>query len=768
MTVGREIRLVAPGAATVAVAGDWNGWCGAAEGALDTSRGLMTRRGRDTFVYPLAGRVGPGRHEYKFILDGSWETGGNRVLLVDGEGRVVDPLGLVGDVTIDDVNRIAVLFTRPQDPRVVAASLEPPTRVTLAAWDSGHRRLELATAEPLSLDRPVAVTVTGVEGGPVTRVALPDGVLQRRFGSDLPLGAGPDPSGGIRFRLFAPRARSVELLLHEPPALDDSPSRILPLTREEGGTWSGVAEGPGPGWGYRYRVTGPGAEEVEGPRLVVDPYAAASRNHGGPGLLVSSPGPPRPFTPPPRQDLVICELHVRDYTVHPASGVPLALRGRYGGLASDRPLSHLRRMGFNAVELLPVAEFDEEPPGAYHWGYMPSLFMAPESSYASDPRGVAVREFKDLVDSLHERGFAVILDVVVNHTGAPHHLAAIDRAYYHRRDAFGVWSNVSGCGNDLRTESPMARRLIVDACRHWLHAYGVDGFRFDLAHLIDRETLSEIAVMAEEEKPGAILIAEPWSFGGNNKAELGADPAWSCWNDDFRNRVRDFVAGKLDRDDLVPVLSGSTSLWASTPLSSVNYVESHDDLTLVDHLSGRPDHDGRHPSVREIRRNRMVHLMLLTAPGIPMLAQGQELLRSKGGCGNSYDRGDAVNAVPWDRLEACAGQVGYLRALIHLRSSPSGVTFRRRSRVPGDQWPLVLPRGRHPHAVGVRMEGPPDYLLLLNAHERSTVEFDLPPGVWAGVADLDHVAEDPVRSVTYRRRMSLRPLDGRLLRLLSE
>jgi len=484
--------------------------------------------------------------------------------------------------------------------------------------------------------------------------------------------------------------------------------------------------------------------------------------------------PPTPAVPafsfeiPKIEDLVVCEAHVRDLTAHPSAGIDDELRGRFVGLQSDGlPLRHLRRMGYNCIELLPIHEFDDEPPGQYHWGYMTSLFFAPDAAYGTTPLGAATNEFAALVARLHKLGFAVVMDVVFNHTGAPHHLARLDRAYYYRRGDDGGWANVSGCGNDLRSESHMARRLVVDACRFWLERYGVDGFRFDLAHLIDGGTLDAIAAMADEVRPGAILIAEPWSFGGDNKAALGATGVWSCWNDDFRNRVKSFVLGHLaHRDELVEVLSGSTALWASSPGASVNYVESHDDYTLVDHLSHRKDRDGSHPTVREIRQNRMCALMLLTAPGIPMLAQGQELLRSKGGCGNSYDRGDAVNAVRWDRRTACTANVEYVRALVALRRSTAGAPFRRAAAVPGHRYKVVLPDesgAACPKAVGVRIPGPPDWVLLLNAHQRKAVAFELPRGRWRQVADLETVTVDGGAGPTVHGRLVLRPLDGRLL-----
>lgn len=222
------------------------------------------------------------------------------------------------------------------------------------------------------------------------------------------------------------------------------------------------------------------------------------------------------MTPDP-QDLVIYECHVRGMTVHPSSGVAAGKRGKYAGfmgsLGKGTGLDHLKALGVNAVELLPVSEFSEST-DPYNWGYATVYFFAPESSYALAPeKGSAYYELKQLVDDLHGQGFAVILDMVYNHIGGPNIFALIDKKAYFRLNPDLSFSNHSACGNDVRTEAPMMRKLILDNIAYFMEEFHVDGFRLDLAELIDMETMLAIRDVARSINPKAILISEPWSPG---------------------------------------------------------------------------------------------------------------------------------------------------------------------------------------------------------------------------------------------------------------
>ncbi len=303
--------------------------------------------------------------------------------------------------------------------------------------------------------------------------------------------------------------------------------------------------------------------------------------------------------------LVIVETHVRDLLAHAAIDLPPGERRGFKGLAKwlRRPDCYLRRLGVNAVELQPVQEFDNEKVEDYHWGYMPANYFAPASAYATDPaRGSQVAEFHELISAFHDAGLAVILDVVYNHVGEPNHLFSIDKYYYFTCDHEGRLTNWSGCGNDLRTTTPMARRLILESLIHFVRLYDVDGFRFDLADLVGLATLKEIEAALKAVKPSIILIAEPWSFKGHIGHAL-RHTGWSSWNDSFREFITQYVLGQGNPDGLRFFLTGSPGAIALWPAQTVNYVQSHDDRAWVDRITENSGHRGDAPTPNDVRRH---------------------------------------------------------------------------------------------------------------------------------------------------------------------
>jgi pullulanase/glycogen debranching enzyme len=329
--------------------------------------------------------------------------------------------------------------------------------------------------------------------------------------TDLPLGALVRANETV-FRLFAPRARAVTLFYCEERAKQKEAASV-PLWRRrdaEGanGVWETVVPQRLHGWFYWYAVDGvrDGAGRFDPTMKILDPYALAAIGRDGPGIVLDRAWVgegDRRFRAPAWQDLIIAEAHVRDLAANAPTDASAAERRGFAGLKKwvESPDFYLHRLGVNCVELQPVQEFDNLTDEEYHWGYMTNNFFAPESSYALEPEKASqVRELQELVRAFHRRGMAVILDVVFNHAGEPPHLMFIDRLYYFEQDAEGRLANFSGCGNDLRAGSAMAKRLIVDACVHLIEAYGVDGFRFDLAELIGVEVLKEIEIALKRVK----------------------------------------------------------------------------------------------------------------------------------------------------------------------------------------------------------------------------------------------------------------------------
>jgi glycogen operon protein len=445
---------------------------------------------------------------------------------------------------------------------------------------------------------------------------------------------------GTHFALWSGVASAVELCL-----LDASGAQRarLPLSRGDGGVWSGYVPGASPGQRYGYRVHGPFAPErgqrCNPNKLLLDPYARAlehaSRWHalhfgGGDrpdphddagvaprGVVIDGSFDWQGDAPPrvPLCDSVIYECHVKGLTaLHPQ--VAPELRGRFLGLASEPVIAHLRALGVTAVELMPVQQayserFLVERGLSNYWGYNTLGFFAPDARFASSPLpGSAVHEFKTMVRALHRAGIEVILDVVYNHTGeADEHgptlcLRGIDNAAYYHLDPHDPrrYRDFTGCGNTVNLEHPEALRLVVDSLRYWVQDMHVDGFRFDLAPALARNARGEVALdgglfAAIDADPvlGQVKrIAEPWDATGSGMRLGGFPEGWAEWNHRYRDAVRRFFRGDArGRGELATRLAGSSDLFAPGrgPTASVNFAACHDGFTLRDLTSYAHKHN---------------------------------------------------------------------------------------------------------------------------------------------------------------------------------
>jgi len=640
------------------------------------------------------------------------------------------------------------------------------------ALEPGHcggTRLLVETASPLPLTETHVLTLSGIAPEDVGLQVQPGAALDL-LRSDKPLGANLDRERGITtYRIFAPRAKNVFLCFFDrPQAMQWVPrfKRFPPveeyrMKKDADGVWEISTRGFDTGRYYGFRADGPmgDGESFDAVSVFGDPYARAVAKTDGLSIVVDPDATNRWFRgwtdqtwrTPPMQDLLIYECHLRGMTAHPSSKVPAALRGKFGGLDATLGLGtgidHLKDLGVNAIELLPVEEYSESDT-TYNWGYATVYFFAPESDYATEPEaGSAYYELKQLVNDLHANGIAVIFDVVYNHVGGPNVFSQIDRKYYFRLTPGLEHTNNSGCGNDVRTEAPMMRRLIVDNIRYLVEEFHADGFRFDLAELIDLNTMMAIRDAVRSEFPNVSLIAEPWSPGrGENKGSLRGT-GWSAWNNDFRYAAKDFARGWANRGWLKENVLGSTGIWAANPLQPVNYLESHDDMTLVDELSAHPDHDGIRPTRREVQVNKLAATVLFTSLGRIMMHEGQDFLRSKRGSPNSYDQGDKINLVDWTKREAepAKGVLDYYRALARLRMSPEGASFRVERRPPDNYYRFLMPEESEKmfgYVVNVpAVHAGRGFAVLLNADETErTFELELPGDTrWRQIADGDRL-----------------------------
>lgn len=633
-----------PGHPSIYVAGSFNGWAKAIGSKAWHMSTRRDHRGREIRYLKVRRRFEKWKKPALFKF-------------VTGEGHWLDPVHDAPNVHVEGSIR----------------------NYCLNLGRTGRHRIRFSVDEehPLAL-----VESIGWADDPEREfVEIRPGSFFYRLGSDRPLGASVE-AGRTTFRLFAPRAYDVKVVYYDD--LIHPRRRFVDMTRGDDDVWEVVIDEDLTGQYYRYRVAGTndhGNRHFDPDFPILDPYALATVHRDGPGIVLDRsrlPRPRVPFQPPAWHDLVICEAHVRDLIARAPIDLDNSQRLGFSGLREwvRHHYSYFRRMGFNAVELQPVQEFDNAEREEYHWGYMPVNYFSPESSYGTDSAsGLQVEEFAALVETFHDEGMAVILDVVYNHTGEPNHLLYIDKAYYFELSADDHLMNWSGTGNDLRCYARMVRRMIIDSLRHLVETYDVDGFRFDLAELIGVDVLREVEAELKRIKPGIILIAEPWSFRGHIAWALRGT-GFAYWNDAFREFLPKYVTGTQAGADLRWFLQGSLGAEGTRfPAQSVNYVESHDDHTFLDRITECSGHDGSNPTVRDRRRIHLMAGLLMSSLGVPMLSAGQDMLRSKHGVANTYQRGD-LNVIDYSRAARFNDTHNYVRAWIRFRLSEEGRVFR--------------------------------------------------------------------------------------------
>jgi isoamylase len=563
-------------------------------------------------------------------------------------------------------------------------------------------------------------------------------------GHPSPLGATWDGTG-TSFALYSASAEEVDLCLFDGAGVETR----LPLEERTGHVWHGYLPGVQPGQEYGFRVDGPfepaGGQRHNPSKLLVDPYARALT--GGYSLhdavFGSQPGRDRvqdhrdsaPYVPrsvvvhddfswgtdhrpgTDWADSVVYELHVKGFTArHP--DVPERLRGTYAGLAHPAAVQHLLDLGVTAVELLPVHHFVSEPHLlrrglTNYWGYNSLGYFAPHAAYSSSgSHGQQVREFKEMVRTLHEAGIEVLLDVVYNHTaegdetGPTLSMRGIDNESYYRLlpEDRARYRDYTGCGNTLDVRNSHVLQLIMDSLRYWVSEMHVDGFRFDLASALARsmhdvdKLSSFLQVVHQDPVVSSVkLVAEPWDVGEGGYQVGEFPPLWSEWNDRYRDTVRDAWRGSAGGvRELAYRLSGSSDLYNAdgrSPSASVNFVTAHDGFTLRDLTSyegkhneanGEGNRDGESHNrswncgvegetddaeVDTLRRRQARNLLttLLLSSGVPMLTMGDEVRRTQQGNNNAYCQDNELSWMPWDLGRDARDLCAFTAELITLR-----------------------------------------------------------------------------------------------------
>ena len=404
-------------------------------------------------------------------------------------------------------------------------------------------------------------------------------------------------------------------------------------------------------------------------------------------------------------DLVIYEMHHRDFSIDPSSG--LKYKGKFLALTEQKAIGHLKKLGVNAVHILPsydYASVDETKLDTpqYNWGYDPLNYNVPEGSYSTDPYTptTRIREFKQMVHALHKAGIRVILDVVYNHTfnidGSN-----FQRTYpdvFYRKTADGKWSDGSGCGNETASELSPMRQFMLQSMRYWVDEYHIDGFRVDLMGVHDIETMNQIRAMFDRDFPATFIYGEGWSAGTCAypveklavKANISQMPGIAAFGDEMRDALRGpfsddtkgaFIAGLPGNEESLKFgIAGAIShpqvdmskvnyskvAWALQPSQAISYVSCHDDMCLVDRLRASI------PGITQdelIRLDLLAHTAVFTSQGVPFILSGEEMLRDKKGVHNSFNSPDSINRLDWTNLAKYPQVFSYYSNLISMRKN---------------------------------------------------------------------------------------------------
>lgn len=524
-------------------------------------------------------------------------------------------------------------------------------------------------------------------------------------------------------------------------------------------------------------------------REAADPYATSVSTNGEYSAIIdmNKAKTAKPPLPPLEQptDSIIYETHIRDFTIHPNSGV--FNKGTYLGAGETNTkgkdgfstcLSYVKELGVTHIELLPVHDFEgvneRGPKIEYNWGYNPLHFNAPEGSYSTDPGDpyARIKELKSMIHSVHSQGLRVIMDVVYNHVYIRETSAfeKIVPGYYFRHDQFGMPSNGTGVGNDFASERLMARKFILDSVMYWLNEYQIDGFRFDLMGILDIETMNRVRKAVDSVDPSVIMIGEGWDLNtpllSHMKANIGNQaqlPGIGQFNDWFRDTVKGSTFNLYDKgyalgnnhyfEAAKNVLAGSIGFEKKekglfhSPSQSVNYVESHDNHTLWDKLLVC---SAEKTDLIIQRQHRLATVMVLLAQGIPFLHSGQEFFRTKKGIGNSYRSPDEINYLDWDRKVLYSENVDYIRGTIKIRQSHKA--FRLANAELIRKHLRFLPIDNK--VIGIILDdvgefGQWDRVIMIFNPSECEQSVQLPKGVWHVLADENKAGLDTIRLINH-------------------
>lgn len=534
-------------------------------------------------------------------------------------------------------------------------------------------------------------------------------------GSDLELTV---DNNSTHFALWSPKADAAQVLLYDTDR-NSAAFDTLKMQLDKYGVWRASKDKVLYGKYYTFRVKYNGKWLSQTPGV----WAKAVGTNGERAAIIdlaktnpegwaSDKGPEIAAI----TDAVIYEMHHRDFSVHPSSGIvhkgkflALTEHGTTNGNGKATGIDHLKELGVTHVHILPSYDYNSvdeanAPANQYNWGYDPYNYNVPEGSYSTDPANPMTRilEMKKMIKSLHDAGIGVVMDVVYNHTAdndnSNFSLTAPGYYYRHRED--GSYSDASGCGNETASDHQQMRNFIVNSVKYWATEYHIDGFRFDLMAIHDIATMNEVAAALKSINKNIFVYGEGWTAGDSPlpseqralKENVAKMTGIAVFSDDLRDAVkghysnaedRGFATAKPGNEETVKIgIVGSTAhpqvdyskgnnskfAYASSPTQIINYVSCHDDLTLTDKLAKSM------PGSTEAERQRAARLaqtIVFTSQGTPFMFAGEEVFRDKKGVHNSYKSPDSINAIDWSLLNTNAEQFNYYKELIKLRKMHS-------------------------------------------------------------------------------------------------
>ncbi len=612
--------------------------------------------------------------------------------------------------------------------------------------------------------------------------------------SGTDLGVTYSPTSTI-FKVWAPTASKLMLKLYK-TGTGGSAFQVITMQKAPEGIWQYNIKKDVKNVYYTFQVEADSKLLQETP----DIYAKAVGVNGQRGMVVNmAETNPANWQNDKRPvlknatDIVLYEAHVRDLSISKNSGIKN--KGKFLGIAEAGTksidglatgLDHLKEMGITHLHLLPSFDFnsvDETAPNAkYNWGYDPLNYNVPEGSYATNAYNgkVRIKEFKQMVQTLHANGIRVIMDVVYNHTSnkeTPFNQFVPD--YFYRKKADGTYSDATGCGNETASEKAMMRKFMIESVTHWVKEYHVDGFRFDLMGVHDIETMNEISAALHKIDSSIFIYGEGWTAGSTpiteelravkkNVYKLNNIAAFS---DDIRdglhgpyNNVKEkgFVSGGTGWKESIKFgivaatqhpqinyanVNYSKAPWANEPSQTISYVSCHDDNTLFDRLKlGNPQAS----EAEIIKMDKLSQTIVLTSQGVPFIHSGAEMLRTKQGIANSYNLPDSINEIDWSRKLTYSNVFNYYKGLIALRKNhpafrmPSTTMIQQHLHFTEMEDPLLIIYQLNNHANDDSWK---DIIVLLNGEAKNKT-ITLPAGNWMLVADGNTINESSLKQLS--------------------